>query len=191
MESVEKNFAYIDSNNLHRGIKNLGWEIDYKKFRVWLSEKYNVTEAYTFIGLIPKNKSIYTQLQKIGFSLIFKEVVYFGKGEVKGNCDAELVLNCTRDVFERKEDFDKIIIVAGDGDYACLIEFLRDENKLKIVLSPTASPKKDRGKKKDKCSILIKKLNIPIVYLGDKRSILEKQDLEVEKEKAPDADETA
>lgn len=128
-------------------------------------------------------------MQKVGFSLIFKEVVYFGKGEVKGNCDAELVLNCVKDIFEREEDFDKSIIVASDGDYACLIEFLKDRNKLKTVLSPTASPTKDGDK--DKCSILIKKLNTSIVYLGDKRSILEKKDLEIEKEKAPNADKIA
>jgi hypothetical protein len=36
------NYAFIDSQNLHRGIKTLGWQLDYRKFRVYLREKYGV-----------------------------------------------------------------------------------------------------------------------------------------------------
>lgn len=52
----QNNFAYIDGANLHSGIKNLGWELDYARFRVWLKEKYNVQKAYIFLGLIPSKK---------------------------------------------------------------------------------------------------------------------------------------
>ena len=31
---------YIDGNNLYRGAKELGFDIDYKKFRGWLRQKY-------------------------------------------------------------------------------------------------------------------------------------------------------
>ena len=44
---------YIDGNNLYRSAKELGFEIDYKKFRGWLRQKYNPTSVYIFIGLIP------------------------------------------------------------------------------------------------------------------------------------------
>ena len=113
MKTLEKrnNYAYIDGANLHRGIVDFGWALDYARFRVWLSEKYGVKHAYIFIGLIPKYKDLYTYLQECGFTLIFKEVVYDGDGKPKGNCDADLVLQATRDVYENK--FDKAIIVSG------------------------------------------------------------------------------
>ena len=53
------NFAYIDAANLYRGIKSSGWNMDYQRFRIWLSEKYKVKSAYLFIGLIPKYKELY------------------------------------------------------------------------------------------------------------------------------------
>ena len=71
----QQNFAYIDGANLHKGIGSLGWQLDYKRFRVWLSEKYSIRVAYVFIGLIPKYKGLYKYLQECGFTLVFKEVV--------------------------------------------------------------------------------------------------------------------
>ena len=95
------NFAYIDGANLDKGLKDLGWRLDYQRFRVWLKDKYSVSRAYIFIGLIPKYKDLYTYLQKSGFTLIFKEVVYDSNGKTKGNCDADLVLQATRDVYNQ------------------------------------------------------------------------------------------
>ena len=170
----ENNFAYIDGANLHRGINGFGWELDYARFRIWLTEKYGVRKAYLFIGLVPKYKELYKYLQESGFTIIFKEVIYDGDGKAKGNCDADLVLQVASDAYENK--FEKAIIVSSDGDYASLIKFLKEQRKLKTILSPHT---------KDLCSILLKRINAPIAYLSDQRSILE-----VQKEKAPDADGT-
>jgi len=93
MKPKENNFAYIDGANLHKGIKSLGWKLDYRVFRRWLEQKYNIEEAYLFIGLVPKHKDLYTFLQKCGYILVYKEVTYDGDGKVKGNCDADLALN--------------------------------------------------------------------------------------------------
>jgi hypothetical protein len=122
MQRKENNFAYVDGANLYKGIRSLGWSLDYKKFRVWLSEKYSIRAAYLFIGLIPKNKELYKYLQECGFTLVFKEVIYDGSGKPKGNCDADLVLQVTRDAYENK--FHQAVIVASDGDYAGLVKFL-------------------------------------------------------------------
>lgn len=154
MKQKESNYTYIDGANLHRGIASFGWNLDYARFRVWLAEKYSVKNAYIFIGLIPKYNDLYAHLQESGFILVFKEVVYDGDGKPKGNCDADLVLHAVRDAYENK--FDKAIIVSSDGDYACLIKFLQEKNKLKIILSPS-NPQR--------CSILLKRTNAPITYM--------------------------
>ena len=175
MVRKENNFAYIDGANLHRGIASFGWKLDYARFRVWLSEKYGVSRAYIFIGLIPKYKDLYTYLQEAGFMLVFKEVIYDGDGQPKGNCDADLLLQATRDTYENK--FNGAVVVSSDGDYASLVKFLMERGRLKMILSPHT---------KDLCSILLKRTNVPIAYLNDQRSILQ-----LKKEKAPDADKTA
>ena len=134
-----------------------------------LSEKYGVKNAYIFIGLIPKYKELYKYLQECGFTLIFKEVIYDGKGKPKGNCDADLVLQAMQDSYENK--FNLAVIVSSDGDYAGLVRFLKERGKLRVVLSPHT---------KDRCSILLKRTNAPITYLNDVRSFIEHK-----KEKKP------
>ncbi|MDP3645517.1 MAG: NYN domain-containing protein [bacterium] len=153
--------AYIDGANLHKGIQELGWKLDYKRFRVWLTEKYGVQEAYLFLGLIPKHKDIYTHLQECGFTLVFKEVVYDSVGKAKGNCDADLVLRVTRDAYEKA--FERAVIVTSDGDYAGLVKFLQERAQLEVVLSPAVEKK---------CSILLKRTGAPIAYINDQRKLV-------------------
>ncbi|MFH1896295.1 MAG: NYN domain-containing protein [bacterium] len=154
------NNAYIDGANLHKGIEDLGWSLDYGKFRIWLREKYRVSKVYLFIGLVPKYKAFYTHLQEAGFTLVFKETTYSGKGEVKGNCDADLVLSAVKDAYENT--FEKAVVVAGDGDYASLVSFLGEKRKLKVVLAPNYK----------KCSILLKRTGVKITYLNQFKSRL-------------------
>lgn len=156
LKKKQNNYAYIDGNNLYRGVGSDGWRLDFNRFRRWLSDKYGVKKAYYFIGLIPKEKDLYAALQEAGFTLIFKEVVYDGSGYPKGNCDADLVLRSVIDSYEGlcKQQ----IIVTSDGDYAGLVKFLLKNKKLRVILSPSQS---------SKCSILLKRTNAKITYLND------------------------
>jgi uncharacterized LabA/DUF88 family protein len=176
MKPRENNYAYIDGANLHNGVSCSGWQLDYVKFRVWLSEKYSVSKAYIFIGLIPKYSRLYKYLQEAGFILIFKETIYDNKGKPKGNCDADLVLRAVIDAFEG--DVDNAVVVSSDGDYASLVSFLKERSKIRVVLSTHP---------KDKCSILLKRTNVPITYLDDVKSLIR---MDGHKEKAPDRDKT-
>lgn len=162
MKNRQNNIAYIDGANLHKGVGSFGWKLDYRRFRVWLTDKYQVKTAYLFIGLIPKNKDLYAFLQKCGFTLIFKEVVYDGNGKAKGNCDADLVMQAMRDVFE--SEFDQSILVTSDGDYAPLVSFLLERSHLLTIISPS---------NQKKCSILLKRTNAKITYLDDQKKLLQ------------------
>lgn len=135
-QAKKSNYAFIDSQNLNLGVKSLGWKLDFKKFRIYLANKYHVTEAYLFIGLVPGNERLYSFLSDAGFKLVFKQTVEYtenGKKTYKGNVDAELVLYAAAKMYEH---YDKAIIVSGDGDFAVLVEYLLDNNKLYKVLCP-------------------------------------------------------
>ena len=134
--SVKNNYAFIDSQNLNLGVRSLGWKIDYKKFRLYLKNKYNVDKAFFFIFLVSNNQKLYTMLQSSGFILVFKPTIrYFenGKETVKGNVDAELVLHASAIEYN---NYDKAVIISGDGDFACLAEFLVEKNKLLHIITP-------------------------------------------------------
>ncbi|KXJ99839.1 MAG: hypothetical protein UZ19_OD1000341 [Parcubacteria bacterium OLB19] len=96
---VVKVNIYIDGNNLYRAATELGYKIDYKKFRGWLRQKYTPNNVYLFIGLIPNRIMFYEYLQECGFILVFKQTINV-RGMVKGNCDAELVLKSVSDFYK-------------------------------------------------------------------------------------------
>lgn len=155
-------YAFIDSQNLNLGVQSQGWQIDYKKFRLYLANKYNVENAYMFIGLVVGNEDLYEALQKAGFILIFKPTVqYFenGRSTVKGNVDAELVLHAAAIEYT---NYNKAIIVSGDGDFTCLIKYLSKKNKLLHVFAPNK-----------KYSKLLEPYGHYIVNLSRLKSILE------------------
>jgi len=129
---MTNNAAFIDSNNLYKAVSALGWKLDNFKFRKFLSEKYDVRKAYLCIGYLPQNQAMYTNLQQKDYILVFKPVLTLKDGTTKGNCDADLVL---RTMIEYP-NYDKAVIVAGDGDYYSLIDYLKSQNKLEQVLIP-------------------------------------------------------
>jgi len=165
-------FAYLDGANLHKGVQELGWHLDYARFRTWLKDKYKVSQVYLFIGLIPKYKTLYAFLQEAGYILVFKETTYDNNGKAKGNCDADLVLKVVCDFYENK--INKAVLVTGDGDFAGLAQFLLKKGALRVVIAPDNR----------KCSILLKRTNAPITYLKELETIL------AINEKAPNKDKT-
>ncbi len=125
-------YAFIDSQNLNLGVKSQGWKLDWRKFRQYLQNKYNTVKAFVFIGYKPGNEALYTKMQNMGFVVILKPTLELPDGTVKGNVDAELVLHT---MIEYK-NYQKAIIVSGDGDFHCLIEYLENNNKLLYVMTP-------------------------------------------------------
>ena len=128
-------YAFIDSQNLNLGVRSQGWKLDWRKFRQYLRNKYNVTKAYLFIGEVPGNELLYIFLQESGYILIFKPTLeHYENGQVKtkGNVDAELVLH----TMIHYKHYKKVIIVSGDGDFRCLVEYLESKNKLLLLLTP-------------------------------------------------------
>ena len=133
MTSADKKiYAFVDSQNVNLAINSLGWKLDWSRFRVHLRDKYHVKTAYLFVGFVPTNQELYTFLQQAGFVLIFKPTLVLPDGGVKGNVDAELVLQAMIDY----PDYDQAVIVTGDGDFYCLVKYLNDNHKLNRLLVP-------------------------------------------------------
>ncbi len=130
------NHAFIDGQNLHLGTKEKGWSVNHAKFRIYLSDKYNVTEAYYFLGFVSENEQdLYDKLQKAGFILSFREHSPALKGKKKGNVDCDIVFSIMRKLIEQ-ESFDKVVLVSGDGDYKKLVDFLVKRDKFEKILFP-------------------------------------------------------
>lgn len=134
----EKNLAFIDGQNLYMGTRSEkpAWNVDLKKFRNYLSKKYHVETAYYFLGFVDERKQdLYESIQKSGFILVFKKHNDAMLGTKKGNVDTDIVFRIMKKLY-KKERFDKIVLVSGDGDYYMLVDFLIEENLFLKILFP-------------------------------------------------------
>ncbi len=162
MQKTLENYAFIDSQNLNLGVRDQGWVLDFYRFRIFLKEKHGVAKAYMFLGFMQERASLYETLRRYGFDLVFKPVVRTKKNEVKGNVDAELVLQAMIDY----PNYKKAVIVTGDGDFYCLVKYLHEQKKLLNLVVPN----------RYKYSTLLRQKNLPglpTIFINDSRHRLE------------------
>lgn len=156
-------YAFIDSQNLNVGTQKFGWKMDWQKFRRWLADEYGVTNAYMFIGYVPEFEALYEQMHDAGYMVVLKptfdmtkpltdaeseQVANAKPGEhareagqpdspekkpVKGNIDADLVLWAMKEI----GNYDKMILVSGDGDFFSLVEYMEQKKRLYKILTPS------------------------------------------------------
>jgi uncharacterized LabA/DUF88 family protein len=174
-KNKSKVHVYIDGANFYNSIKNeteKNKDLILKNLVVHLKDKHKNSEIkiYYFIGELLAKKDLYRKLQDFGYILIFKDVV-FTKNKIKGNCDADLIVEAMKDLYEENV---KSIIVSSDGDFAPLVKHLQIKNSFQYLISPNLN-----------CSLLLKKLNCKIVYLDEI-----KNKLLIKNEKTPNIDET-
>lgn len=159
MSSKKPNYAFIDSQNLNMGVQKMGWKMDWRRFRNFLSDEYGVEKAYMFIGHIPEHEDMYLKMHEYGFLVVLKPTFDMtnpklveehrkenkdqdkkpekGKDEeekkpVKGNVDADLVLW----VMKEYDNYDKAVVISGDGDFYGLYEHLEEQGKLLHIMAP-------------------------------------------------------
>lgn len=135
----DKNLAFVDGQNLYMNTakrKIDPWKVDLARFRVYLNKKYQVGKAYYFLGYVQEtNQELYEKIQNAGFVLVFREHNPAMIGKKKGNVDSDIIFNIMKKLY-KKEDFNKVILVSGDGDYKLLVDFLIEENKFEKMLFP-------------------------------------------------------
>lgn len=132
------NLAYIDGQNLHLATTKAPdpWQVDLRRFRVYLERKYHVKEAYYFIGAFdPDLQGLYMSIQKSGDILIFREHAIKLTGRKKGNVDVDIVFQIMRTLVEEPK-CGKTIIVSGDGDYKRMVDYLIEKEKFEKLLIP-------------------------------------------------------
>jgi uncharacterized LabA/DUF88 family protein len=137
-------YAFIDSQNLNLGTQRMGWKLDWRKFREYLNRTYGVTHAYMFIGYMSENESLYEYMHELGYLVVLKPTIDVTaapeggddkekeKPAIKGNVDADLVLYAMKEI----PNYEKAIIVSGDGDFLGLVEYLKEQGKLANILTP-------------------------------------------------------
>ena len=132
------NYAFIDGQNLYLGTTRSDhpWSVDLKKFRIYLNDKYDVKQAYYFLGYVnDSHQNIYDKIQEAGFILKFREHSSAMLGKKKGNVDTDIVFEIMKKLY-KDTHCNKIVLVSGDGDYKKLVDFLIEEGRFEKILFP-------------------------------------------------------
>ena len=132
------NQAFIDGQNLQLGTTQArpAWKVDLDRFRVYLRDKYDVEEAYYFMGAYDaRYQDLYNAIQRFGYIITFREHAESSVSKKKGNVDTDVVFAIMKKLVE-KEKFDKVILVSGDGDYWRMVDYLITISRFGKLLVP-------------------------------------------------------
>ncbi|MCU0550500.1 MAG: NYN domain-containing protein [Leptolyngbya sp. Prado105] len=131
---------FVDGNNMFYAQQKNGWFFDPKRVLEFFTSEKNVEliNAYWYTGLKdPQDQRGFRDaLISLGYTVrtkILKE--YYddtsGRYSQKANLDIEIVV----DMFNTVEQYDRVILFSGDGDFERAIEQLRSKNTHITVVS--------------------------------------------------------
>ncbi len=131
-------YMFIDAANILYSQQTLGWKVDYKKLKQYFEEECDLKGAYFYTGQVganDKQKGFLEKSQSFGYRVTAKEVKRIRVGrnafEWKGNLDVELTI----DVIKNLGNFDTLILLSGDSDFAPLLDTVKQAGKNAIVMS--------------------------------------------------------
>ena len=123
--------VFIDIQNLYYSSKNL-----YKKkvnFKAVLDEAVNSRTLIRAIAYVVradelKENTFFEALEHMGFDIQEKELQIFAGGMKKGDWDVGIAV----DTIKLAQKLDVVVLVSGDGDYAPLVEYLKNAQGCRV-----------------------------------------------------------
>lgn len=123
--------VFIDTSNLYHSAKNL-----YKRkvnFGAVLKEavagrKLVRATAYVITSEGGEEKNFFDALTKLGIETKTKDLQVFSGGAKKGDWDVGIAV----DAMKMAPRLDAVILIAGDGDFVPLVEYLRNTHGTQV-----------------------------------------------------------
>ncbi len=144
MRKKHTTYAFIDASNIIYGAREEGWFIDQKKLFRYLKSKFSVSKAFFYYGKDSKNiekEKFLGKLKSFGYILRVKQIKRFGNRQ-KANCDVDL----TMDMLLKIKEYQRAIVLTGDGDFAPLFAYLLTKKKeITVISSPKRTAKEIRA----------------------------------------------
>ncbi len=131
---------FVDGNNMFYAQQKNGWFFDPRRVLTYFTKEQNVTlvNAFWYTGLKDSQdqRGFRDALISLGYTVrtkILKE--YYddasGRYSQKANLDIEIVV----DMFNTVDQYDRVVLFSGDGDFERAIELLRSKNTHITVIS--------------------------------------------------------
>ena len=126
----ERALIFVDHANVFKNLEILDGRINWKKFKNILSKGYHLVGALIFMGtpdIVPdEQKRFLTYLKKVGFVILDRPVQITRNGKKR---QKEMDILIFDESIKLIDAYDKCILVSGDGDFAYLVENLKEYGK--------------------------------------------------------------
>lgn len=130
--------VFIDGSNMYFAQKKINKWFDWVKVKEYLETNYQVIEFRYYMGIRKndnKSEPFISKLKKIGFTVITKPLKIIidesGKKTEKANFDVEITGNCLM----YPKDFELLVLLSGDSDFAYLKKLINKQNRNMVVYS--------------------------------------------------------
>jgi uncharacterized LabA/DUF88 family protein len=131
-------YVFVDAANILYSQQTLRWRVDYKKLKEYFEKECDLRAIYFYTGRVGSNdkqNAFLRKLGQLGYIVKAKEVkrIKISKSayEWKGNLDVELTI----DVLGNINNFDTLILMSGDSDFAPLLDAVKARHKRTLVIS--------------------------------------------------------
>lgn len=131
-------YVFVDAANVLYSQQTLGWRVDYKKLKEYFERELDLNGIYFYTGRVGANhkqQSFLKKLASFGYVVKAKEVkrIQVGRNafEWKGNLDVELTIDAVKNL----NNFDSLVLLSGDSDFAALLDTAKEAGKRVIVMS--------------------------------------------------------
>ena len=132
---------FVDGNNMFYAQQKNGWFFDPKRVLEYFVTEFNdvsLVNAFWYTGLKdPQDQRGFRDaLISLGYTVRTKVLKEYyddssGRYSQKANLDIEIVV----DMFNTVEQYDRVVLLSGDGDFERAIELLRSKNTHITVVS--------------------------------------------------------
>ncbi|OHA29990.1 MAG: hypothetical protein A3B08_02005 [Candidatus Taylorbacteria bacterium RIFCSPLOWO2_01_FULL_43_44] len=133
-----KVYVFIDAANILYSQQSLHWRVDYGKLKSYFASECDLRAIYFYTGRVGANhkqNAFIQKLEQMGYIVKAKEVkrIRISKNayEWKGNLDVELTI----DVLANLNNFDTLVLLSGDSDFAPLLDAVKAQHKRVIIMS--------------------------------------------------------
>lgn len=135
-----KSAAFFDGANLHASAKTLGYAVDFKRLRTWMTQEYDLIRPYYYSGIkstVEENSIIklLDYLEYNGYYLKTKVVREYTNLEGRIRIKADMDVDIAIDMVKISEHVEHILLFSGDGDLVPVLEYVQEKAVRVTVVS--------------------------------------------------------
>ncbi|MBD1389182.1 NYN domain-containing protein [Neiella sp. HB171785] len=129
---MKSTLILVDVQNVYYTTRQaFGRNFDYNQFWALATSDKTLTKAFAYAidRGDQKQREFQNILRAIGFEVKLKPFIQRSDGSAKGDWDVGITI----DAMEYSEQAGQVVLVSGDGDFALLVEHLKNKGKQVMV----------------------------------------------------------